>query len=342
MNSEEIKWFERGYSLFNHSNNINWPRISIVTPSYNQGAFIEETILSVIHQNYPNLEYIIIDGGSTDNTLDVIKKYEKHISHWVSEKDNGQTHAINKGFAKATGHIFNWLNSDDILCENALYKIAEHFINNKSITCLCGREIRFKNNTIINQSFGSTIHKSIEETLISAHIDQPSTYFLKSELNDIFPLNENLKYCMDTQLWLSFLMRQGTSNVLSVNDILVYFRYHTNSKTYTSAASFQKELILLLTELGKVLNGKSSEYFTNKFVQINTDTYQTLLDKKCRSNSSMAKLLMDTALNFNALNLYLPALNSALKAIIHNPLNFLYYKYFFVILSNLLFRKRNA
>ena len=90
------------------------PKISIVTPSFNQGQFLEETILSVLEQEYPNLEYIIIDGGSSDNSLNIIKQYEKKLSYWVSEPDNGQTHAINKGFSHATGEIFMWLNSDDI------------------------------------------------------------------------------------------------------------------------------------------------------------------------------------------------------------------------------------
>ncbi len=96
------------------------PKISIITPSYNQGKFIEETILSVINQQYSNLEFIIIDGGSTDNTVDIIEKYSTQITYWVSEKDEGQSDAINKGFLKATGEIINWLNSDDYLQEVVL------------------------------------------------------------------------------------------------------------------------------------------------------------------------------------------------------------------------------
>src|SRR5215204_5758135 len=89
------------------------PKISIVTPSYNQAEFIEETILSVINQNYPNLEYIVIDGGSTDGSVEIIKKYEQYFSYWVSEPDKGHADALNKGFAKATGEVMAWINSDD-------------------------------------------------------------------------------------------------------------------------------------------------------------------------------------------------------------------------------------
>jgi glycosyltransferase involved in cell wall biosynthesis len=106
-----------------------FPKISIVTPSFNQGNFIEQTILSIIKQDYPNLEYIIIDGGSTDNTLDVIKKYEKYLKYWVSEPDNGQSHALNKGFSIATGEIYAYINSDDCLYPGTLLEVAKAFNN---------------------------------------------------------------------------------------------------------------------------------------------------------------------------------------------------------------------
>src|SRR5438105_6022991 len=106
----------------NHSN--PWPKISIVTPSYNQGQFIEETIRSVLLQGYPDLEYIIIDGGSQDESVEIIKKYEPWLTYWVSEQDRGQSHAINKGFDRSTGLILGWLNSDDVLLPNALATVA--------------------------------------------------------------------------------------------------------------------------------------------------------------------------------------------------------------------------
>ena len=104
-----------------------WPRISIVTPSYNQGHYIEETIRSILLQGYPNLEYIIIDGGSTDRSVEIIQKYASFLTYWVSEPDNGQTQAIDKGLAYCTGEIFNWVNSDDFLSRNALATIASAF-----------------------------------------------------------------------------------------------------------------------------------------------------------------------------------------------------------------------
>ena len=116
-----------------------WPKISIVTPSYNQGQFIEETIRSVLLQGYPNLEYIVIDGGSTDGTVDILRKYERHIDFWVSERDKGQAAAINKGFARASGEILAWLNSDDTYQMGVFAQVAELFCQRPDVEVISGR-----------------------------------------------------------------------------------------------------------------------------------------------------------------------------------------------------------
>ena len=109
-----------------------YPKISIITPSFNQGKFIRDTIESVLNQNYPNLEYFIIDGGSSDNTLDVLRQNQGYLT-WVSEKDNGQADAINKGIRMSTGEIITFINSDDYYLPNTLFKVADLFLTHPEI-----------------------------------------------------------------------------------------------------------------------------------------------------------------------------------------------------------------
>ena len=129
------------------------PKISIITPCFNAAQYIEQTILSIINQDYDNIEYVIIDGGSSDGTVDIIKKYEDKISYWISEPDKGQSDAINKGIEVATGDVFNWVNADDYLEEGVLKEIAKHF-EDKTLNILCTRTtfIRPDGSTYINRA----------------------------------------------------------------------------------------------------------------------------------------------------------------------------------------------
>jgi glycosyltransferase involved in cell wall biosynthesis len=180
------------------------PKISIVTPSFNQGAFIERTILSVLEQGYPNLEHIIIDGGSTDKTVEVIKKYEKNISYWVSEKDNGQANAINKGFHKATGELLGWLNSDDRLEPGALHTVAEHsrrfpragvFVGHGRIVDIAGEEISYTKP-------GDLHFDGLCRWLAGGNFMQPSCFFRREAFLAAGPLDESIYMAFDLDLWL--------------------------------------------------------------------------------------------------------------------------------------------
>ncbi|MFC2141473.1 glycosyltransferase family 2 protein [Acidobacteriota bacterium] len=185
----------------------SWPKISIVTPSYNQGEFLERTIMSVLNQNYPNLEYIIIDGGSTDGSMDIIKKYEKHLAHWISEPDNGQAHALNKGFRLAKGEISAWLNSDDIYLPNTLVEVSTYFTQNPDT------EFVFGNTVFVNA--GDEVIGDVRFTKFSLRsyiyksfgLHQPSSFWKSELFNEMGGLREHFSFCMDTD----FFMRMAKS-----------------------------------------------------------------------------------------------------------------------------------
>lgn len=220
----------------------NYPKITIITPTYGQGQYIEQTIESVLDQNYPNLEYFIFDGGSKDNTVDIIKKYEKHISFWVSEKDKGQSDAINKGLTKSTGEIINWLNSDDYYEPNCLHTIAENFQNEKT-NVVCGRSKLFKGNSeIVRESQGTDIYlNNLAKTIGWARIDQPETFFRKSAIEKMGLLDSRFHYVMDKEWWIRYLLLFGLDNIKEIDKKLVNFRLHEESKTVSQQDSFGVE-----------------------------------------------------------------------------------------------------
>jgi glycosyltransferase involved in cell wall biosynthesis len=181
----------------------SFPKISIVTPSYNQGRFLERTILSILNQNYPNLELIIIDGGSTDESLEIIKKYEKYIAYWVSEKDKGQSDGLNKGFMKATGDIIGWQNSDDIYLPRAFFKIVQVFKENPNVDIVYGNRYDIDEDDKI---IGRTIFNRFSRIVylyedVGFCLSTQTTFWKKELFSKVGLLDVNLKFAMDYE-WI--------------------------------------------------------------------------------------------------------------------------------------------
>lgn len=179
------------------------PRITIVTPSYNQGQFIEETIRSVLLQGYPNLEYIVIDGGSNDNSVEIIKKYADFLTYWESEPDNGQSEAINKGFAKSTGHLMGWLNSDDYLTESALIALASHY--KPGLYWWSGNALNMEPDGDLSR-YPQLKHKITRNHILHARIviTQVSTFWTRELWNQVGAKVSAMHLAMDYDLWLRF------------------------------------------------------------------------------------------------------------------------------------------
>ena len=189
------------------------PKISIITPNFQSGRFLETCIQSIIGQNYPNLEYIIMDGGSTDNSLEIIQKYESHLSYWTSEKDEGLYDALQKGFDKSSGEIMGWLNADDLLHPNALFTIAEIFQNWQQVKWLQGWPTFFdehsrvvSNYTPINSKYFFLSNQFFKK---NKFIQQESTYWHRSLWDQTGGfLNQNYKLAADLELWMRFFQRE--------------------------------------------------------------------------------------------------------------------------------------
>ena len=207
------------------------PKISIVTPSFNQGSYLESTILSVIGQLYPNLEYIIMDGGSTDNSIDIIRKYEKHFAFWESVPDKGQSDAINKGFQIATGDIFAWINSDDMYLPHTFRFISEYFSSNCDDKIVFGNCLKFNQET--KKVYGSDVessHKKLDISLCD-YIIQPSCFWSRQIWEKVGPLNLDLAFSLD---WDWFIRAQKLNLKFEpISEFLSIYRIHAQHKTGT-------------------------------------------------------------------------------------------------------------
>lgn len=237
------------------------PRISLVTPTFNQATTLLETIESVLRQDYANLEYHVLDAGSRDGTVEILREYEKDPRfHWISEPDRGQSDAINKGLARSTGEIFNWINSDDYLEPGALKIVAETFRDNPGVDIVSGATAEFRGQPpeIFNR-IRLPIRATPEATITVGIFCQPSTFWRTKIFRALGGVDASLHYVMDWDLWVRYLARYGQKNVRLIDPLLAHYRHHPQAKTTTASDKFYAEARSVFHEL-LIASGASQDY----------------------------------------------------------------------------------
>lgn len=262
------------------------PKISIITPSYNQADYIESTIQSVQAQSYPNLEHRVIDGGSSDGTLEILRRYEQSLS-WISEPDNGQAEAINKGFRQATGEIVAWLNSDDIYLPGALQQVGQFFVQQPDIDVIYGdyhlidpggrvllrkKEIPFDYNILL---YGLD------------YISQPTTFFRRKVFASVGYLDETLHYGLDWEYWLR--LAQAGHKFAHLPCALAATRWHPTAKTLVAPPKMYAEHQAI-----------RDRYWTKPRFQSPRwqGWYAAWLNKRYRAKRQLLKLVRRRAIDF--------------------------------------------
>jgi glycosyltransferase involved in cell wall biosynthesis len=224
------------------SSETDSPLVSIVTPSYNQAGFLEQTILSVLGQDYPRLEYLLVDGASTDGSLEIIHKYADRLDWWVSEPDQGQSEAINKGLQRAKGEFVAWLNSDDIYLPGAISKMAAAFAKNPSAGLVFGDVLAIDadGHTTNRLRYGDW---SLVDLMRFRVIGQPSIFMRRSVLEQTGVLDPSYHYLLDHQLWLRMAQKAG---ICYLPEILSGARFHPAAKNVAQASEFGAEAFRIL------------------------------------------------------------------------------------------------
>jgi glycosyltransferase involved in cell wall biosynthesis len=238
---------------------MNYPKISVVTPSFNQASYLEETILSVITQNYPNLEYIIIDGGSSDGSVEIIKKYEMYLTYWVSEPDNGHGHALNKGFAKSTGEIMAWINSDDKYYPYTFTTVAEIFSKFNDINWIQGK------NSWIDKSGRLT---DVQFSFINIYsyllfdykwIQQESVFWRRSLWDKAGSfINRKMELMVDGELWTRFFL---SDDIWHLDLVISSFRSHEKNRSHTQIEKVYSEMDEVINRMKPKLSPKQKSSF---------------------------------------------------------------------------------
>lgn len=224
--------------------------VSIITPSYNQAAYLEQTLLSVLNQDHAPIEYIVIDGASKDASVEIIKKYSDRLAYWVSEKDGGQAEAINKGFARATGEIIAWINSDDYYLPGAVSAAVKIFESNPDVVLVYGNMLAVDEH---GKTFNTLTYKqlTLEDLLCFQIIGQPAVFMRRSALQKTSGLDSTFHFLLDHFLWIQ-LAQHG--KILHVEQTWAAARYHAEAKNRAKAVEFGREAFRILEAVAQDKN----------------------------------------------------------------------------------------
>lgn len=246
---------------------LPWPKVSIVTPSYNQVQFIEETIRSVLLQGYPDLEYIIVDGGSTDGSVGIIRKYEPWLAYWKSKQDCGQSHAINKGWRQATGEILAWLNSDDTYEPGAVHIAAEFLVKHPEVDMVYGYCFLIdEDSKSIAPFWHNHCQFNIDQMIRNHHmcIPQQTVFIRKSILDQVGWLDKSLHFKMDRDLYIRIGLK---GNVTKIRGHMASFRVHENAKSnFRNTIWARREFALIRKRYDGHLSLRTDLYFWKGFL----------------------------------------------------------------------------
>ena len=214
------------------------PRVTVVTPSYNQGQYLEETIRSILLQGYPDLEYMVVDGGSTDGSVEIIRKYERHLAWWTSERDKGQSHAINKGFARATGEIYNYIASDDLLEAGCLLTVARA-MRERNTDWVVG-QVRYRQAGQNDWPLPVYPEKRFSDWFLWCPVPQPGSFWTRELHRQVGEFREDLHYYFDYEFWMRMRFLLGKQYAVLPQELAVY-RLHDKSKTVSDNPAFERE-----------------------------------------------------------------------------------------------------
>lgn len=231
------------------------PRITVVTPSYNQAKYLEHTVLSVLKQGYPDLEYIVMDGGSTDGSVEILGKYVGRLAHMESGKDNGQADAVLRGFRRATGEILCYVNSDDMLLPGALLAVGEHFAANPGTELLVGGSVQVDENgelwrdrkNRLSFNLGTEV-SHLQLLFVGCRFAQPASFWRRSAFFEAGGFDPDLRFCFDYDMYLRLTLRKPGARL---QKFLAAFRVHAASKSSTLQEIRSRENWILHQRFGK-------------------------------------------------------------------------------------------